>query len=226
MPTGVLPKPIFEDRHLLVLDKPSGISVLKDRSGAECLWDQLKAHYPHPRLVHRLDKGTSGVFLVALSTACQRQLTAAFARRQIRKHYLAVVAGHFPAGRTLTIALPLRRGRKSRYRVAGLREQIRATPNGWHIAGDGGLEATTRVRTLATSERRSLLAVQPQSGRSHQIRVHLAWVGHAVVGDHLYGTPTAAEQAAPRLALHAHRLAIPGYGAFRAAPAGLDALMT
>lgn len=222
--TDVL-RPIFSSDDLLVLDKPSGVSVLADRSGTPCLWDAVKAHYPTARLVHRLDKGTSGVFLVALSASCQRRLAQAFAKRQVRKHYLAVVTGHFPAGRTLAVALPLRRGRKSRYRVAGPRAHIRASRQGWNIDAGGGLEATTRVRALAASKHRSLLAVQPLTGRSHQIRVHLAWIGHAVVGDHLYGSPQSPEQSAPRLALHAHTLVVPGYGAFRAAPTGLTTLL-
>ena len=211
---------LFEDDALLVLDKPSGVSVLADRTGAPCLWDEIKQRIAHPRLVHRIDKGTSGVFLVALTADCQRALTRAFSERSIRKHYLAVVCGHVPAGRTLTISLPLKRGRKSRYRVAGLREQIRPYPGGWRIqrAMPNGLAATTRIRTLAVSRRRSLLAVQPLTGRSHQIRVHLAWIGHAVVGDHLYGAPASPEQAAPRLALHAHRVVVPGYGTFTARP--------
>ena len=76
----------------------------------------------------------------------------------------------------------------------------------------------TRIRVIATSAHRSLLAVQPLTGRAHQIRVHLAWIGHAIVGDHLYGTPAAPEQAASRLALHAHRLTVPNIGTFKAAP--------
>ena len=82
----------------------------------------------------------------------------------------------------------------------------------------GGHESETRIRVLATSDHRSLLAVQPLTGRAHQIRVHLAWIGHAIVGDHLYGTPAAPEQAAPRLALHAHRLVVPGMGMYKAPP--------
>ena len=222
--TDVL-RPIFSSDDLLVLDKPSGVSVLADRSGTPCLWDAVKARYPTARLVHRLDKGTSGVFLVALSAPCQRRLAQAFAKRQVRKHYLAVVTGHFPTGRTLAVALPLRRGRKSRYRVAGPRAHIRASPQGWNIDAEGGFEATTRVRALAASKHRSLLAVQPLTGRSHQIRVHLAWIGHAVVGDHLYGTPQSPEQSAPRLALHARKLVVPGHGGFRAASTGLEALL-
>ena len=220
---------VYEDGDLLVLDKETGVSVLADRTGAPCLWDELKRRYPHPRLVHRIDKGTSGLLLVALSAHCQKTLARAFNQQRVRKHYLAVVAGHIATGHTLRIALPLKPGRKRRYRVAGLREEIRASRQGWHLPAaqrqEGGRESVTRVRVLRTSTRRSLVAVQPLTGRAHQIRVHLAWIGHAIAGDHLYGTPASAEQAAPRLALHAHRLVVPGFGSFAAAPDGFDALL-
>ena len=212
---------VHADAGLVVLDKASGVSVLADRTGAPCLWDALKERYPHPRLVHRIDKGTSGLLLVALTRSRQKVLTRAFNQHAIRKHYLAVVAGHVAAGTTLRIALPLKPGRKSRYRVAGLREEIRSSREGWSLPPEehqGGHESVTRIRVIATSARRSLLAVQPLTGRAHQIRVHLAWIGHATVGDHLYGTPAAPEQAAPRLALHAHRLTVPNIGTFKAAP--------
>lgn len=212
---------VHEDAGLVVLNKASGVSVLADRTGAPCLWDALKERYPHPRLVHRIDKGTSGLLLVALSRNRQRTLARAFNQHAIRKHYLAIVAGHIAAGATLRIALPLKPGRKSRYRVAGLREEIRSSRQGWSLPPEerqGGHESVTRIRVIATSEHRSLLAVQPLTGRAHQIRVHLAWIGHAIAGDHLYGTPAAPEQAAPRVALHAHRLTVPGVGTYKAAP--------
>ena len=183
---------VYEDQDLLVLDKDSGVAVLADRTGAPCLWDALKRRYSHPRLVHRIDKGTSGLLLVALSRDCQQALARAFNQHRIRKHYLAVAAGHIAAGHTLRIALPLKRGRKKRVRVAGLREEIRASRQGWHLPPaqrQGGLESVTRVRVVRTSAHRSLLAVQPLSGRAHQIRVHLAWIGHPIAGDHLYGVP-------------------------------------
>ncbi len=207
---------VFDDGSLLVINKPSGVSVLDDRTGAPCLLPELKAAYSRPRLVHRLDKGTSGVMLVALDRRTQRDLTRAFNARTIRKHYVAVVCGHLPAGRTLTIDLPLKQGRKSRYRVAGLREEVRPTREGWTIDAEGGHASRTRVRTIARGATRTLVAVQPITGRSHQIRVHLSWIGHALAGDHLYGSPASKEQAHPRLALHSHHVSVPGHGVFSA----------
>ena len=104
---------LFDDGSLLVINKPSGVSVLDDRTGAPCLLPELKAAYSRPRLVHRLDKGTSGVMLVALDRPAQRDLNRAFNARAVRKHYVGVICGHFPSGRTLTIDLPLKQGRKS-----------------------------------------------------------------------------------------------------------------
>lgn len=209
---------LHRSAELLVLDKPSGISVLADRSGAPCLLDAIRREHPAARLVHRVDKGTSGVLVLAISRAAQRRISQAFTRREVGKHYVAQATGHVPRGTTLTIELPLKPGRKSRYRVAGLREEIRASRGGWSIADAGeGAASVTRVRVLAHSRQgpaRSLLSVQPLTGRTHQIRVHLAWVGHAIVGDRLYGAPDSAEQSATRLMLHAHRLVLPGYGTF------------
>ena len=209
---------LHQDAELLVLDKPSGVSVLADRSGVPCLLDVIRDEHPAARLVHRIDKGTSGVLVLATSRAAQQRISQAFARREVGKHYVAKVTGHVPWGTTLTIELPLKPGRKSRYRVAGLREEIQASRGGWSIADTGeGAASVTRVRVLAHSRdgpARSLLAVQPLTGRTHQIRVHLAWVGHAVVGDGLYGAPGSAEQSAARLMLHAHRLVLPRYGTF------------
>ena len=85
-----------------------------------------------------------------------------------------------------------------------------------------GLAATTLVRCLQQTQSHSLLLAKPITGRTHQIRVHLSWLGHAIVGDHLYGKPDAPEQSAARLMLHCHRIAVPGYGSFSAAGADFD----
>lgn len=202
-----------------VLDKPSGVALLADRSGAPCLWDLLPdALGARPLLVHRLDKGTSGVLLVATRADVQRALTRLFQQRRVRKYYLCEASGELEAGRTLDIDLPLRRGRKSRYRVAGLREHIRRHEAGWTLEGPAqdGHASFTRVRVLRHRGGRSLLLAAPRTGRTHQLRVHLCWIGHPLLGDTLYGRPAAAEQQAPRLLLHCHRLVVPGFGSFRA----------
>lgn len=207
---------IHRDRRLAVIDKPADVALLADRSGAPCLWDALpEALGARPLLVHRLDKGTSGVLLVALEREAQSQLTRAFAQRLVRKYYLAWVQGRLAATTSLCVNLPLRKGRKSRYRVAGPREQIRFDGGGWRLAGGGdGLDSLTRLRALAVAPERTLVMAAPVTGRTHQLRVHLSWIGHPIMGDTLYGRPGAPQQQAPRLQLHCRRLVVPGFGSF------------
>lgn len=197
---------LFSDSECLVINKPSGISVLRDRSGQENLFEQLQSQYPDAKLVHRLDKGTSGVLLLAKTDNFRRIASQKFEQRQVIKYYVAVVAGSFRTGKTYTIDLPIRRGRKSRYRIAGLRSAIETTQLGWTIDSHQGQDCTTQVRTLIQGPRRSLVLLKPQTGRTHQLRVHLAWIGHPIVGDTLYGNFKSDVQSYPRLMLHNHRL--------------------
>lgn len=200
------------DSDCLVIDKPSGISVLRDRSGQENLFELLQEQYPNAKLVHRLDKGTSGVLLLAKTDSFRKCASQQFENRQVCKFYVAVVLGRLPKGRTYTINLPLRRGRKSRFRVAGLRSEIEVSQHGWTIDSHEGQVSITRVRTLQHGPRRSLVLLKPQTGRTHQLRVHLAWIGHPIVGDSLYGAPNSKLQLHSRLMLHSHRLILnPGY---------------
>jgi 23S rRNA-/tRNA-specific pseudouridylate synthase len=158
--------------------------------------------------------------LIALERDAQSRLTRAFTRREVRKYYLAWVQGRLEISGSHLIDLPLRKGRKSRYRVAGQREHIRRTAAGWHLAGKDseGLESVTRLRRLAQMPERTLMLAAPVTGRTHQLRVHLSWIGHPILGDTIYGRPEAPEQQASRLQLHCHRLVVPGFGAFSAKP--------
>jgi len=228
-------QPIHATEDALVFNKPAGVSVLADRQSPECLWNDLKRLLPdgkRPFMVHRLDKGTSGVWVVATSQARQRQLTKAFESRAVRKYYLARVTKAARLEGTGTMDLPLTKGRKSRYRVAAPRENIVRRGNHWTLAGGVAIpgetagrrsktkvahESQTRLRRL----NRSTLLLQPLTGRTHQLRVHLAWTDQAIKGDHLYGAPDDPAQKWPRLALHCHRLVLPELGSFRAsAPEG------
>jgi tRNA pseudouridine32 synthase/23S rRNA pseudouridine746 synthase/23S rRNA pseudouridine1911/1915/1917 synthase len=213
----------------LAIDKPSGVSLLADRSGAPCLWDQLReqlaAEDHEPFSVHRIDKGTSGVLLVALTRPRQAQLTQAFAARAVSKFYVARVLGDLRLGaRTGTIDLPLTKGRKSRYRIAGPRDHIVRDGNRWHLTrrAASGHDSVTRLRRLGGDGRHTWLALQPLTGRTHQLRVHLAWIGHPISGDTLYGRPQDDAQRAPRLALHCHRLVFDGISVSAPLPNELD----
>ncbi|MCB1685288.1 MAG: RNA pseudouridine synthase, partial [Pseudomonadales bacterium] len=182
---------LYQDDELAVLNKPADVSLLADRSGADNLWDHLPDLLGRkPYAVHRLDKPTSGVLLIALDRQTQQTLTRAFTARQIRKFYLAWVTGQPPdAG---VIDLPLRKGRKSRYRVAGPREQITLAGGSWVLASGTTMDpeghpSTSRMRVLQRKSGRSLVLLQPLTGRTHQLRVHLAWIGYPILGDQLYG---------------------------------------
>ena len=213
---------LYKNDDLAVLNKAAGVSLLKDRSGAECLWDTLPEVLGcKPYLLHRLDKPTSGVLLIALNQGTQSRLTRLFSERRVRKYYLAWVSGR-PPGRGF-INLPLKKGRKNRYRVAGQRAGIKLEGGVWtHPTPDPeGHPSQTRFRLLHTDQGRSLLLLQPLTGRTHQLRVHLAWIGHPIIGDAIYGRPESASQQANRLCLHSHRLMLGKDGSF-SAPLGVD----
>ena len=208
---------LHEDESLRVYYKPTNISLLRDRAGSENLWRTLQAADEKPYLVHRLDKGTSGVLLVARNQTAQSQLTQAFQAQAVTKFYLAWVVGNFTCGPTHHIDLPLCKGRKSRYRVAGERADIRQQGFNFTVNQDRvGFAATTRARALKHTRTHTLLLLKPLTGRTHQIRVHLSWLGFPIVGDHLYGKPKDPQQTAVRLMLHCHKLTVPGWGTFKA----------
>lgn len=219
---------IYQDSDLLVVNKPSNISLLQDRSGAANLWDQLKAEFGKLHLVHRLDKGTSGVLLVARNAALQKHLTQAFNAREVRKYYCATVLGPLALTGTGHINLPLQPGRKSRYRIAAPRTAILRSEDHWHLddqhlnnPANPNFPSYSRIRVLdpetaATDRRNSELLLAPKTGRTHQLRVHLAWIGYPILGDTIYGKPKAPEQQHERLRLHSHRLVAPGLGNFQA----------
>ena len=212
------------DETLWVLDKSAGVSVLADRAGAPSVhdaliaWHEAEAGRPRPRLVHRIDKDTSGLLLVALSANMERSLGAAFEARSIGKWYLAQASAPLPGdaregAERHRITLPLRPGRKGRMRVAGLREAIQHRPRGgiWvhemppPMEQPGGQSALTVARHLGGQR----YLVRLHTGRTHQIRVHFAWLGAPLKGDARYGRPSDTAQQAPRLGLHCHALLLP-----------------
>ncbi len=188
-------EPRYADAHLLVVDKPAGLLAVPGRGDdkQDCLALRVQAQWPDARIVHRLDQATSGLMLFARSAQLQRQLGRLFEQRQIDKRYVAVVAGCIAddGGRIeLPIAVdwpnrPLRR-----------------------IDAQGGQPALTRWRVLARDAAGdpSRLELTAETGRTHQLRVHLQALGHPILGDTLYAPP-AVQARSPRLLLHASELA-------------------
>jgi tRNA pseudouridine32 synthase/23S rRNA pseudouridine746 synthase/23S rRNA pseudouridine1911/1915/1917 synthase len=200
---------LYEDEAILVLNKPSGISVMGERHETDLVRlakDDGEELFP----AHRIDKVTSGAVLFAKELRRHGDLTRQFNRRTVDKAYLAITrsAGLPDLG---TIALPLSVGRKNRVRIAAERAAITSADGRWSVAPD---DVFTHVRTYPSvttfgtvwqGEQDTLLAVRPVTGRRHQIRVHLAWIGHEIIGDPLFDKAGAA--GGDRTLLHSWRLA-------------------
>jgi 23S rRNA pseudouridine1911/1915/1917 synthase len=207
-PTELVPEDrplsiLFEDDALLVLDKPSGLTVhpgsgRRDGTLANALVHHLRGlptigGADRPGIVHRLDKDTSGVLLVAKTEPAHRAVSRAFAAREVAKEYVAVVHG-VVAGERGRIDAPLGRSSAGRTRMA-VKEGGRASQTDW----------TVEERL----PRHTVLRCFPKTGRTHQIRVHLREQKHPIVGDPLYGWKSApGDDLVSRLLLHAHRLAL------------------
>jgi tRNA pseudouridine32 synthase/23S rRNA pseudouridine746 synthase len=199
---------IAEDDHILVLNKPPGISVVGERHEAD-LMTLAGAAGEWLMPVHRIDKVTSGVILLAKTIEIHGSLTRQFNRRTVDKAYLAITRSRGLPERGV-IDLPLAEGRKNKVRVAAPRESIvlDETTQRWSVPRAKVLSqkrnypSLTAFARLWESERRSLLLLRPVTGRRHQIRVHLAWIGHPVEGDPLF----ASDGHPARTFLHAWRL--------------------
>ena len=193
---------LYEDESILVIDKPVGLVVHPAAGHADdTLLNGLLEHCPAlaevPRagLVHRLDRDTSGVLVVAKTLAAQTFLSAAIQAREVSREYRAVVNGVLVSGGT--IDKPMGRHPRDRQRMA--------------VLSSGGRHAITHYRVLARYRAHSLLAVMLETGRTHQIRVHMASEGHPIVGDQVYAgqAPGAARRRA-RAARMPARLPPPG----------------
>jgi 23S rRNA pseudouridine1911/1915/1917 synthase len=189
----------YEDEHLIVVDKPAGVVVHPARGHregtlAQALAGRIAGGEEDWRagIVHRLDRDTSGLLVVAKSEAVHRALKASLASRDMRREYLALVEGRPPA-RSGTIEAPIGRDRRVRTRMA--------------IDTDAPKPAITHFELERALARSTLLRVRLQTGRTHQIRVHLQAIGHPVCGDPDYGT--ARLYGLQRQFLHATRLAFP-----------------
>ncbi|WP_433611111.1 RluA family pseudouridine synthase [Dactylosporangium sp. CA-139114] len=203
---------LLEDDAILVLDKPVGVSVMGERHESDLVRmaaDAGEQLFP----VHRIDKVTSGVILFAKDLAAHGGLTRQFNKCTVEKAYLAVTApGDLPpSGR---VELPLSVGRKNRVRIAAPRESIVLTDGTWSVPASAVFDtvptypSTTTFTVRAQTPQRALLEAYPHTGRRHQIRVHLAWIGHPIVGDPLFE-----KNPAGRTFLHSWRLSFDHNGA-------------
>ncbi len=191
---------IYEDEHLLALNKPSGLAVQggsKTRRHVDGLLAAFGTGVDKPRLVHRLDRDTSGLLLVAKTPAVAKHLTRAFADRKTEKTYLALVAG-VPKPKVGQINVPLIKGTDLD------RERMRPAQD--HEKGDGAL---TSYKVLSQHHGQvSLVALRPHTGRTHQLRVHMEAIGHPIVADPKYGNQHSTERGEGlQLQLHAESLA-------------------
>lgn len=183
---------LHHDHELLAVDKPAGLLSVPGKGAhlADCLLSRIKAEYPTALLVHRLDRDTSGVMIFALSAHAQRHLGLQFEKRQVRKVYLAEVWGKLEGQGEVNLPLAVDWPNRPKQHVD--HENGRAAITGWRAKRS---EDTSRVE------------LRPETGRSHQLRVHMAELGHPILGDPFYAPPEA-RAAAPRLMLHAWKLAL------------------
>ncbi len=188
---------LYADAALLVLDKPAGLLSVPGRGAdkQDCLSARAQALYPDALITHRLDQATSGLLLMARGADANRKLSAAFAGRSVGKRYLAVVEGILaaPDDEWGVIDLPISLDWPNRPRriIDALNGKPSVTR--WRVLSHDAVKQTTR------------LELEPLTGRSHQLRVHLQALGHPIVGDALYGHEPATNAAA-RMLLHAQSL--------------------
>lgn len=181
---------VYVDDHVLVVDKPEGLLSVPGLVVKDCVLHRLRDEFPDVRIVHRLDLDTSGLMMLSLSTLATSDLNRQFRERRVTKEYIATVYGS-PNGDTGEINLPI-------------------SPDWYHrpfqrIDPLRGKRASTPYQVLARERDRSRLLLTPRTGRSHQLRIHLAGIGHPILGCDLYAHPEAYAMA-DRLMLHASRI--------------------
>jgi tRNA pseudouridine32 synthase/23S rRNA pseudouridine746 synthase len=184
------------DAQLVVADKPAGLPSVPGRPCElhDCLWHRVRERVPDALVVHRLDMATSGLMLFARGLEVQRSLSRAFAERRVDKRYIAIVAGAMPAAHG-EIDLPVAADWPNRPRQKVDTERGKPSQTRYRVLARDDVQDTTRVE------------LAPLTGRSHQLRVHLQAIGHAIIGDALYADEPWRTRA-DRLMLHASELAL------------------
>jgi len=196
--------PIYEDEHLLVFEKPSGLLSVPGRGPEkqDCLSKRVQDIYTDALVVHRLDQDTSGLIVMARGIEAQRRISRLFETRQVSKRYMAVVAGN-----------PL----LTQTHVPNNEEGWRAIEGNimldWerrpiHIIHPDGKPSLSLWRMVQAGDTASLIELEPFTGRTHQLRVHMQSLGHPMLGDSLYAPPDI-KALTPRLMLHAQDIGFP-----------------
>lgn len=191
-PTGPIPI-LYKDESILVVDKPAGLLSVPGRGEhlSDCLINRLRVEFPDVLLVHRLDLDTSGVLIFARTKPAQGALGKQFEAKTTEKLYIARIARALEASEGL-VDLPLIVDWPNRPRH--------------HVNHETGKPAQTKWQVLEQTALETRVALMPLTGRTHQLRVHMAALGHPILGDTLYASGAAMDH--PRLMLHAHRLRI------------------
>ena len=209
---------VYEDAHLIAFNKPSGLAVQTRGNRGPCLENLLpvfaKSNGKVPRLVHRLDAGTSGLLIAARTKPAAAHLSEQFAKRSIKKTYLALARGALPKENAGTIDQSLMKCVGERGRppmIPSTAEGAQTAHTYWRILARSGGQTSDEPSAREVAPHRAsggqtqnaLFELHPKTGRMHQLRVHLQHVGCPILGDPLYGT---GKLSAPRLMLHAMRL--------------------
>lgn len=187
-----MPEIIFSDAHLVVINKPAELLSVPGRGEdkQDCVWRRVQQHFPTARIVHRLDFATSGLMVLALDAESHRRLSAEFQQRRTSKSYQALVHGTLtPANGEVTVPL----------RCDWERRPLQI------VDFEQGKSAHTRWEVIGEASHGSRVRLYPITGRSHQLRVHMQHLGHAIIGDRFYAT-TEAQALSDRLMLHAEHL--------------------
>lgn len=186
---------LFLSEQLIVVDKPSGLLSVPGRGAGkeDCLSSRVQAEFPDAMIVHRLDMGTSGIVVMGRGARAQRELSIQFQERRVHKRYQALVDGCWTATAEGEIDLPICVDWPNRPRQK--------------VDHDMGRPSLTRYRVLDLDAGRAVsrIELEPITGRSHQLRVHMEAMGHPILGDDFYGTPASFAKA-ERLMLHACRI--------------------
>lgn len=194
---------LYLSDQLIVVDKPSGLLSVPGREPGkeDCLSCRVQAEFPDALIVHRLDMGTSGVVVMGRGARAQRELSILFQERRVKKRYQALIDGRWAAALTGEIALPIGVDGPRHPRQKVDHAQGRPCLTRYRVLDGGAAGAVSRIE------------LEPVTGRSHQLRVHMEALGHPILGDDFYGTPASCARA-ERLMLHACRIEFepPGAG--------------